>query len=169
MTTLVYEFDPEEFAIDDDASTSPFCGLKKCNFQADNDYYSPIRLKYEMWEVEQCEKSVRVINTFNEFKRQKTEEVEDNFENQYYFDNQIHSNSIISKDQISNSIDEAIETVYDIQKSSMTESKTHNLKLGEIANNMSPSLKSSQKTSILSNLKSKQIWVEQRNKRKKRK
>ena len=104
MTTLVYEFDPEEFVLDDDASTSPFWGLKKCDFQQENEYDSPIKLKYDICEANVWH-SVRVINSFNDFKRQKTKEFDYNSESIHEdFSNKNHSNSLISDHDLNTSV-----------------------------------------------------------------
>ena len=104
MTTLVYEFDPEEFVLDDDSSTSPFWGLKKCVFQQENEYDSPIKLKYDICEANVWH-SVRVINSFNDFKRQKTKEFDYNSESSHEdFSNKNHSNSLISDHDLNTSV-----------------------------------------------------------------
>ena len=95
MATLVYEFDPEEFALDDDMSTSPFWALQKCTVFNGNDFESPINLKYDIWEEEnKCINSIRVINSFTELKRQKTDEYNENCNNYYELKFKISANSI---------------------------------------------------------------------------
>jgi len=75
MTTLVFELDPEEVDMNDEASTSPFCGIHKCNDLSFDCIESPFKLKLkEVCDDSRNTRNVRIINSFSEYKRQKISE-----------------------------------------------------------------------------------------------